>query len=318
MTHRRYRRSKKEPGLLEIAATSDWKVSAGMAAACAFAAAVVIPILFGGSRVFGMLAILLSAVAWMMFAAFALISIVRFVKKTRETTSPPRQTESSPQPGSSRHPPPLLSGRDRELMGGVFTPDAAALVTSEPRPTTWSFDVIHRMDWKRFEDLCCEFYREKGIRADTTTLGADGGVDIRLCQDATDPVRCTAVVQCKAWNQATGVKPIRELRGVMAHEGIAKAFFMAPAGFTTEARAFATANRITLIDGTLFLAMLTRLPEVAQMRLLAFATEGQWTTPSCPSCGVKMTPREGSRGKFWGCVGYPRCRSTLPMRAARA
>jgi len=145
---------------------------------------------------------------------------------------------------------------------------------------------------------------------------ADGGVDIRLFQDDTAPERCTAVVQCKAWNQAVGVKPMRELRGVMAHERVDKAFFMAPNGFTDEARAFAAENRITLLDGKLFLAMLERLPEPLRQQLLDFATEGDWTTPTCPSCGVKMAARDSKRGRFWGCTHFPRCRATLQMRSA--
>lgn len=134
---------------------------------------------------------------------------------------------------------------------------------------------------------------------------ADGGVDIRLFQDDTAPERCTAVVQCKAWSQAVGVKPVRELRGVMA-----------PNGFTDEARAFAAENRITLLDGKFFLAMLERLPEPLRQQLLDFATEGDWTTPTCPSCGVKIAARDSKRGRFWGCTHFPRCRARLQMRSA--
>ena len=108
----------------------------------------------------------------------------------------------------------------------------------------------------------------------------------------------------------------RELRGVMAHEKVEKAFFMAPNGFTDDARAFAAENRITLLDGKLFLAMLERLPAEPRQQLLDFATAGDWTTPTCPSCGIKMTARDSKRGGFWGCVSYPKCRGTLPMRAA--
>lgn len=163
--------------------------------------------------------------------------------------------------------------------------------------------------------MCCGFYRIKGIRADTTALGADGGVDIRLFQDDPDPGRCTAIVQCKAWSQAVGVKPIRELRGVMAHQGVDKGFFMAPNGFTNDAHTFAAESRITLIDGRLFLAMLERLPEPSSAELLALATEGDWTTPTCPGCDARMVARNGKRGPFWRCSNYPRCQSILPMRA---
>ena len=93
---------------------------------------------------------------------------------------------------------------------------------------------------------------------------------------------------------------MRELRGVMAHEKVDKAFFMAPQGSLDDARAFAAENRITLLDGKLFLAMLQRLPAESNRRLLELATEGDWTTPTCPSCGTKMVARDSKRGAFWG------------------
>ncbi|TXH84715.1 restriction endonuclease [Thauera aminoaromatica] len=312
---RRYRRSRREPGLIEIAATSDWKVAAGMSAVGVLASVVVIPALFGGSRVLGALVPMLSPLAALIAAVFGVIALVRFVTQQRQAPSP-GTSRSSPvqrrEPTTGVTPPPLTD-LDKALLSGASVPPPNR--PREERPTAWSREVIDRIEWKRFEDLCCEFYRVKGIRAETTRLGADGGVDIRLFQDDAAPQRCTAVVQCKAWNQAVGVKPVRELRGVMAHEKVEKAFFMAPNGFTDDAKAFAGENRITLLDGRLFLAMVERLPETQRQPLLAFATAGDWTTPTCPSCGMKMTARDSKRGRFWGCLSYPRCRGMLPMRA---
>lgn len=226
-----------------------------------------------------------------------------------EITTSRREPTASP---GSRGPEP--DELDRALASVYPSPPLSE--TRRPRPTAWSAEVLDRMEWKRFEDLCCAFYREKGIRAETTRLGADGGVDVRLFQDDADPARLTAIVQCKAHSRQVGVKPVRELRGVMAHEKVEKAFFMAPRGFTDEARAFAAENRITLLDGKLFLAMLQRLPVESAQRLLDFATAGDWTTPTCPSCGAPMTARKGQRGAIWGCSTYPRCRGLLPMRGA--
>lgn len=258
---RRYRKSRRDPGLFEIATTSDWKVSAAMAAVCVLAATVIIPAMFGSSRMLSGLVLAFVPLAWLMAVLFGSISLIRFFLQ-RPPTSPP-----APRPPAARQAQPVvhatntpLSELDTAPLAQSSAPEPAPMA-SEAHPAVWSRALIDRIEWKRFEDLCCEFYRVKGIRADTTALGADGGVDIRLFQDDTDPQRCTAVVQCKAWNQAVGVKPVRELRGVMAHERVDKAFFMAPNGFTDEARAFAAENRITLLDGKLFLAMLERLPE---------------------------------------------------------
>lgn len=184
---------------------------------------------------------------------------------------------------------------------------------STARPKGWSLDLLSSMEWKRFEDLSAEYYRVKGIRCETTSLGADGGIDLKLFQD--DSGKPTTIVQCKAWGtQMVGVKPVRELRGVMASEGIEKGFFMTSGTYSKDAKAFAAKNRITLIDATLFLMMIKRLPPEAQERLLNFATQGDYTIPTCPSCGIKMVRRDSRRGAFWGCRNYPRCKQILHIR----
>jgi DNA topoisomerase-1 len=39
----------------------------------------------------------------------------------------------------------------------------------------------------------------------------------------------------------------------------------------------------------------------------------QETEHACPKCGKPMILRQGARGPFLGCSGYPKCRSTLPV-----
>lgn len=189
------------------------------------------------------------------------------------------------------------------------------LVSVASKPTVWSLELIRDLEWKRFEDVCQQFYEMKGIRSETTALGPDGGIDIRLYQD--DSGLATSIVQCKAWGERfVGVKPVRELLGVMTHEKIGKAFFMTSGSYSDEAKVVAEANRITLIDGSLLLMMIQRLPAEKSEALLAFATSGDYTTPTCPSCGVKMKVVVGTGGRpdFWGCRNYPRCRQKLGKR----
>lgn len=187
------------------------------------------------------------------------------------------------------------------------------------KPTGWSLELIREMEWKRFEDVCQQFFEKQGIRSETTALGPDGGIDIRLFQDGS--LSPTSIAQCKAWGERyVGVKPIRELLGVMTHEKIGKAFFMTSGTYTSEAKAVADANRITLIDGPMLLTLIRRLPLADRKSLLVYATNGDYMTPSCPTCGTKMQAVEGTAGRhdFWGCQNYPRCRQTLGMRRARA
>ncbi len=315
MARRRYRRNE---GLFEIAARSDWRVAAGLAATCALGAGALIPGLAAQNPLLGPVAAVFAPLGWLFAFAFACIAAVRFAKQRTAAPALAPDSRVATRPRRSSPGRPTARGHDVDTSPSDSGPaqSPAAGPAGPERPDHWSLDVLEQIDWKRFEDLCCEFYRVKGIRAETTPLGADGGIDVRLFQDSTEPDQVTAIVQCKALSKQVGVKLVRELRGVMAHEKVQKAFFMAPSGFTEDARAFATENRITLLDGKLFLAMLQRLPEEAGRRLLEFATEGDWTTPSCPSCGTKMAAREGQRGPFWGCSTFPRCRGKLQMRTS--
>jgi hypothetical protein len=37
------------------------------------------------------------------------------------------------------------------------------------------------------------------------------------------------------------------------------------------------------------------------------------SAPLCPKCGIPLVIRSSSRGKFYGCSNYPRCRQTVPI-----
>ena len=181
-------------------------------------------------------------------------------------------------------------------------------------PVVWTLDLLRELEWKRFEDVVAAYFRWEGLRAKTTRIGPDGGVDVYLYRDGESAP--LAVVQCKAWNAyKVGIKPVRELLGVMASEKIAKGYFITTGVFTEEAREFAQRNPLKLIDGDELLRRIQGLPEGARAQLLEAATNGDYTTPTCPRCGVKMVTRTSSKdqSRFWGCRHYPRCRQTFQV-----
>ena len=184
-------------------------------------------------------------------------------------------------------------------------------------PVVWSLELLRELEWKRFEDVVAAYFRWEGLRAKTTRIGPDGGVDVYLYRDGESAP--LAVVQCKAWNSyKVGIKPVRELLGVMASEKIARGYFITTGVFTEEAREFAQRNPLKLIDGDELLRRIQALPEGARSQLLDAATKGDYTTPTCPRCGVKMVRRVARSGtnpgsEFWGCPTYPRCNGVLKM-----
>jgi restriction system protein len=140
-------------------------------------------------------------------------------------------------------------------------------------------------------------------------------VDVKLFRgDLPEPV---SVVQCKAWNgRQVGVSEVRELLGVMTDSEVMTGVFLTTSTFTEPAVKFAEGNKIALISGAEFVERIRELPRATQQELLDVACEGDWTTPSCPSCAVKLVAREGKRGPFWGCKNFPRCKYTRPKSNA--
>lgn len=171
------------------------------------------------------------------------------------------------------------------------------------------------MDWKSLELVSAAYYECRGFRTQTTPCGADGGIDVTLYRpDSAEPF---GIVQCKSWStRQVGVKPLRELLGVMVHNKVTNGVFIATGTYTEEAINFAKANGIKLGTGETLLASIQRLEPQQQQRLLEIATAGDWTTPSCPSCGTKMVRRQSNSRDFWGCRSSPRCRQNFPIRQA--
>ncbi len=177
--------------------------------------------------------------------------------------------------------------------------------------TRWSMELLKALEWKRFEHLCAAYFETLGFTTKVAREGADGGIDIHLYPaGSTTP---GIIVQCKAWSRYVGVKPIRELLGVMTDVQITEGIFVTTSRYTDDAIRFATGNNLHLIDGEDLLTKIAATSAEQQTRLLQLATAGDFTTPTCPSCGIKMVERvtQKTGERFWGCTGFPRCRRTF-------
>lgn len=195
-------------------------------------------------------------------------------------------------------------------------PDENASAT-QADPSRWSPELLRALEWKRFEEVCAGLFEHLGFTTKTATTGADGGVDIHLFRPPAE--QAVAIVQCKARTSSkVGVRVARELHGVMASMHIAEGILATSSTFSDDAREYAKANHIDLMDADRILQAIATLTGAQQASLLQLATVGDYTTPTCPSCGVKMTERRAreSAKPFWGCVNYPRCRSVINIARA--
>lgn len=176
----------------------------------------------------------------------------------------------------------------------------------------WSIELINQLEWKRFEELCAEYFKEKGRNLKVTKLGPDGGIDIHFYHHY-KPNEVSGIAQCKAWapDRNIGVKEIRELYGLMNSEKCNYAVFIATCPYTKEAKKFAADKHIILWSAKEMLREIKNLPSEAQEKILLKITKGDFETPTCVRCGIKMVKRK----KFWGCKNYPKgCRNKIYYR----
>ncbi|MFH1987911.1 MAG: restriction endonuclease [Pseudomonadota bacterium] len=312
---------KRKETLLDIALFSTWPTAGVISVGILFFGYVLVPALFNHNQFLKPLAAGLQPLFLILGCAFGAISLFKWIGQLKESAKAPSLDigrSSLPLQSNKRYRREDVGNLNAGRMDPTSAPkDQTGNAQNEPKIKEWSLELIQSIEWKRFEDVCQKFYELKGIRSECTPLGPDGGIDIRLFQEKSTPQQATAIVQCKAWGSSfVGVKPIRELLGVMVHEKVSKAFFMTSGKYSDEAKAFSAPNRITLIDGAMFLAMLQRLPEAPRQQLLEFSTAGDFNVPTCPSCGTSMRLVQGKEGlrDFWGCLNYPRCRQTLGAR----
>lgn len=248
----------------------------------------------------------LPALSWIAFAALGTLALLAALRADIQRSRPGKQARSSRQRARMRAVP--------EVRQAAEPAPVSSLAAVALRPVAWSAEALRMLEWKRFELLCARYYEAVGFTTATLAAGPDGGIDVKLFK--MDPGKPLAIVQCKAWNtHPVGVKEIRELLGVMVHEGIKRGIFVTTGTYSPDALQFGAANPIQLLDGDAFAKKLLDLPVEKQKALLGFAFEGDYRTPTCASCGSIMVARDSKRGPFWGCAHYPRCKTTLAMRA---
>ena len=305
MARRRKRKSE-----LEQILERSWKeqlVLAVIAGTCAL----FVPRFLAKNPIFRPLTEMISAFAWLAAIFLSGIALLKFIKdqKCRNVLLPLNRNGTDPLLAMERRGASSVS-RSTSIVDAAWDdslkePDGDH--STQEKPGKWSLELLREIEWKRFEVLCGAYYAKRGFRVETISCGPDGGIDAKLYfGEIKEPV---GLIQCKAWrSKFVGVNIVRELLGVMAHHKVAKGILHATGGFSTDALDFARANKIQCIDGAELVSNIGTLPQAVQQELLALAVEGDYKTPTCTSCGIKMRRVSTKRGDMWGCPNYPRCK----------
>jgi restriction system protein len=199
----------------------------------------------------------------------------------------------------------------RNLFSSIAAKVAFGSRQSKLGPEQWTPELLKRLEWRRFEELCAAYFEALGFRVELATNGAAGGT-ISLYSKGAQTI--SILVQWRPWDaHRVGIKSVRELRGAMMSRNIAEGVLVTSGKFTQEARDFAAKEKISLIDGAALVDKITTLPPETTLELLRFATAGDYQTPTCPACAIKMIKRKSTtHGRaYWGCLNYPACKHTF-------
>ncbi len=182
--------------------------------------------------------------------------------------------------------------------------------------TERSLDKIKILDWKSFEDLVGEAFRQTGYSVkDNTVNGADGGVDLWLRKDNKQ-----YIAQCKRWkSQKVGVAVVREMYGIMTSESADGVFIISSGNFTNEALEFADDKPINLINGNDLVTLIEAIDDnsTTDMKTVQeLPIKDEPASNNCPRCGGELIKRKAKKGpkagaEFWGCTSFPKCRYTM-------
>ncbi|MGX6569751.1 restriction endonuclease [Cupriavidus necator] len=294
---------------------APWWVSAALALGAFIVFRGVVPGIFASSPLLTGIAVLSQSLAWVPAAMFGFLGVLSYIRArgragARQQEIPMRARRSRTSRPSSAPVSPRYSDESAESKEAVSPLARTASVPEKPEINSWTLDALKLLEWKRFELLCVGYYEAMGFVVKTVPHGPDGGIDATLYKAGLDvPV---AVVQCKAWSKPVKVEQVRALAGVMHEHKVRRGVFWSLSGYVGRpVKESAERAGIQLLDGAGILERICALDQYKQATLLKQAFRGDYRTPTCAACGIKMVERQGSAGAFWGCQNYPGCKVRL-------
>ncbi|MFC4305820.1 restriction endonuclease [Cohnella boryungensis] len=166
---------------------------------------------------------------------------------------------------------------------------------------------IDKMSGRQFELYLGHLFKSHGYSVNVTQAAGDFGADLEITKDGRK-----IVVQAKRYSRNVGIKAVQEAQASIAHYGAVEAWVISNSGYTEAAITLAKSNNVRLIDREQLIEMSLKLnagqTSVAAQVVQQGPKEEETT---CNRCGSPMVLRKGSRGEFWGCSNFPKCRNIV-------
>ncbi len=192
---------------------------------------------------------------------------------------------------------------------------------------------IDQMSGLQFEKYLEDLFTRLGYRVERTRYVGDQGGDLILTKGGE-----RILVQAKRYSKRVGNKAVQEAAAARPHYKCTKAMVVANQEFTNQAHDLARSNQVELWGRRKLAETVLSLqagpaavtatpiaasrPSSAKQEVAASSQQPASTpivgarpaqAPTCPKCGKPMVRRQGARGAFWGCSGFPKCRHTMEL-----
>ncbi|MEM9478519.1 MAG: restriction endonuclease [Verrucomicrobiota bacterium] len=155
----------------------------------------------------------------------------------------------------------------------------------------WSRELLFRLDWKLLHQLAIAMIEKGGFRAKKMKIGPSGE---GLYSVSSGRLRKPEVyLAFSKWRcERVPTDEVKHLYSRILSNEIGKGVFVTAGEFTQEIVEFAHGRQLELINGEALLKTIRRMPIRDRDKLLHQTTLGEFTCPSCPSCGAKMILRK--------------------------
>lgn len=162
---------------------------------------------------------------------------------------------------------------------------------------------IDKMEGIQFEKYLGHLFRAQGYKTEVTKAAGDFGADLIIQKDSKK-----IVVQAKRYSKNVGIKAIQEAQASIAHYEASEAWVVSNSDYTAAAYELAKSNRVKLINREALIEMILAMNPGAAPTPEVVIAEVPVDELTCPKCGSKLVLRNGSKGQFYGCSSFPKCR----------
>jgi restriction system protein len=168
---------------------------------------------------------------------------------------------------------------------------------------------IDKMSGIEFEKCLMHHFNKLGYIAETTAKSHDYGADL-IMKSGKEKI----IVQAKRYNSKVGIKAVQEAIGAMAYYKADRCFVITNNYYTPSAKNLAINSNVELWDRDTIIRSFNINDTIIENNDQSASDHEHISEEICPQCGKKLVLRNGSRGKFYGCSGFPACRFTKGLQ----